>query len=68
MNPLRHEFTQNTANILEPEYGTIQDSLEFHYLYEMDLYHHVSNGAMYSEFYLRQVSMMHGYRLGFLAK
>nr|WKN38668.1 prolyl oligopeptidase family serine peptidase [Tunicatimonas sp. TK19036] len=45
MNPLRHEFTQNTANI--PEYGTIQDSLEFYYLYEMDPYHHVSDGVTY---------------------
>ena len=45
MNPLRHEFTNNTSNI--PEYGTIRDSLEFTYLLEMDPYHHIDKNSSY---------------------
>lgn len=45
MNPLRHEFTNNTSNI--PEYGTISDSLEFTYLLEMDPYHHIDQNSSY---------------------
>ena len=45
MNPLRHEFTQNTANV--PEYGTIRDSLEFQYLYSMDPYQQVVDNTQY---------------------
>jgi prolyl oligopeptidase len=45
MNPLRHEFTNNTSN--KPEYGTISDSLEFIYLHEMDPYHHIDQGISY---------------------
>lgn len=45
MNPLRHEFTKNSANI--PEYGTVKDSLEFQYLYNMDPYHHVEKNVPY---------------------
>ena len=45
MNPLRHEFTNNTSNI--PEYGTITDSLEFTYLLQMDPYHHIDQRLSY---------------------
>ena len=45
MNPLRHEFTNNTSNI--PEYGTITDSLEFTYLLEMDPYQHIDQNISY---------------------
>jgi prolyl oligopeptidase len=45
LNTVRHENSSNTANI--SEYGTVNDSLEFLYLYEMDTYHHIGDGVEY---------------------
>ena len=45
MNPLRFEYTMNTANV--PEFGTVKDSAEFTYLLEMDPYMNIVEGTSY---------------------
>jgi prolyl oligopeptidase len=39
INPLRMETSFNNTSITE--FGTVKDSLEFHYLLDMDTYHHI---------------------------
>jgi prolyl oligopeptidase len=45
LNPLRDETTSNTLSVAE--FGTIKDSLEFHYLNEMDVYQHIEENVNY---------------------
>ena len=45
MNPLRFEYTMNTANV--PEFGTVKDSAEASYLLEMDPYMHIQEDKEY---------------------
>ena len=45
LNTVRFEETPNTLQVVE--FGTVQDSLEFQYLYEMDAYHHVEDNTAY---------------------
>ncbi len=45
LNTLRHEQEVSKGNIAE--YGTIKDSTEFQYLYNMDVYHHIQKGIEY---------------------
>ena len=45
MNPLRFEYTMNTANV--PEFGTVKDSAEASYLLEMDPYMHLQEDKEY---------------------
>jgi prolyl oligopeptidase len=42
---IRFETSSNTINI--SEFGTVKDSLEFQYLYEMDTYRHIKKGIHY---------------------
>jgi len=44
LNTLRME---NSFNPQVNEFGTVKDSLEFQYLYEMDTYHHIYPGVNY---------------------
>lgn len=44
-NAIRMENSFNNTSITE--FGTVKDSLEFQYLYEMDAYHHVKRGIKY---------------------
>ncbi len=46
LNTLRLESTPNGANNAK-EFGTIEDSLEFEALKEMDAYHHIKQGEKY---------------------
>lgn len=48
LNIIRMENTGNTSNV--PEFGTVKDSLEFQYLYEMDVYHHIEKRVKYPAF------------------
>jgi prolyl oligopeptidase len=43
-NTLRIENTKSTS---VTEYGTVKDSIEFQYLYNMDVYHHIQEGVKY---------------------
>lgn len=45
LNMLNFENTHNTFGI--SEFGTNKDSLEYKYLYEMDVYHHIKKGVKY---------------------
>lgn len=45
-NALRYEFSDGGA-INSGEFGTLKDSLESRYLYEMDAVHHVKDGVKY---------------------
>ena len=45
-NTLRYEFSQGGAGN-SAEFGTIKDSLESRYLYEMDALYHVNNNVKY---------------------
>ena len=45
MNTVRFEETPNALQTVE--LGTVKDSLEFEYLYEMDAYHHVQDDTEY---------------------
>lgn len=45
LNTLRSENTSNSLNV--SEYGTVKDSLEFNYLLEMDVYHHIKENVKY---------------------
>jgi prolyl oligopeptidase len=42
---LRSENSRNTFGV--SEFGSVKDSLEFNYLYEMDVYHHIKKGIKY---------------------
>jgi len=46
INTLRMEFGVNGKNIAK-EFGTINDSIEIQYLYEMDSYQHIRKGTAY---------------------
>lgn len=48
LNTLRHEISSNNLNITE--YGTVNDSVECQYLYEMDTYHHIEDDEKYPSF------------------
>ena len=43
---MRYEFSDGGA-VNSGEFGTVKDSLESRYLYEMDAVHHVKDGAKY---------------------
>ena len=45
LNALRAEESANTLAVTE--FGTATDSLEFEYLYDMDVYHHITKGVRY---------------------
>jgi len=45
LNPVRMENSFNTSTVTE--YGTVKDSLEFQYLYNMDPYLHIREGITY---------------------
>jgi prolyl oligopeptidase len=45
LNTLRHEFSNNTGSATE--FGSVKDSLEFQYLYEMDTYSHIKDKVKY---------------------
>jgi prolyl oligopeptidase len=45
MNAIRMENTFNNSSVTE--FGTVKDSLEFQYLYNMDTYHHIFKGINY---------------------
>ena len=45
LNTFRIENTNNTFSV--SEFGTVKDSLEFKYLYEMDVYQHIKEGVLY---------------------
>ncbi len=49
LNIIRDEL-ESTGNTTE--FGTVQDSLEFKYLYEMDVYHHLQEDIEYPSLYL----------------
>jgi prolyl oligopeptidase len=40
---LENSFNNSTID----EFGTVKDSLEFQYLYNMDTYHHIKEGVKY---------------------
>ncbi len=50
-NTLRSEFAPNGKNLSE-EFGSVKDSLEYKYLYEMDAYQHLKKGVKYPAIYL----------------
>jgi prolyl oligopeptidase len=45
LNALRAEKSANTLTVTE--FGTTTDSIEFEYLYSMDVYHHITKGVQY---------------------
>jgi prolyl oligopeptidase len=45
LNTMRHEFSSN--NVSTSEFGSVYDSVEIRYLYEMDTYHHIQEGIKY---------------------
>ena len=45
LNMLNYENSQHTFGV--SEFGTNKDSLEYKYLYEMDVYHHIEKGITY---------------------
>jgi len=45
LNTLRSEISPN--NNITSEFGTVKDSVEFGYLYEMDTYHHIKDSVKY---------------------
>ena len=45
LNALRSETSANTLTVTE--FGTATDSSEFQYLYDMDVYHHITKGVRY---------------------
>ena len=45
LNMLNYENSKHTSGI--SEFGTNKDSLEYKYLYEMDVYHHIEKGITY---------------------
>lgn len=45
LNALRAEKSANTLTV--SEFGTTTDSIEFEYLYDMDVYHHIAKGVRY---------------------
>jgi prolyl oligopeptidase len=45
LNSLRYENTRNNFTI--PEFGTTKDSIEFNYLYAMDIYHNIKDDVQY---------------------
>jgi prolyl oligopeptidase len=45
LNAIRMENTFNNTSVTE--FGTVKDSLEFQYLYDMDTYHHIREGVSY---------------------
>ncbi|MES1181702.1 MAG: prolyl oligopeptidase family serine peptidase, partial [Flavobacterium sp.] len=49
LNALRSENSKNTFTVTE--FGTSKDSLEFQYLLEMDVYHHLKDGVKYPSVY-----------------
>jgi len=51
LNTLRREFGTN-GKYNTKEYGTINNSIEFEALYEMDAYHHIKNRVNYPAVYL----------------
>jgi prolyl oligopeptidase len=45
VNAMRSESSLNTLTVAE--FGTVKDSLESRYLYEMDVYHHIKKSVKY---------------------
>ena len=45
INTVRMENTISTSSIAE--FGTVKDSMEFQYLFNMDTYHHIQEGVSY---------------------
>jgi prolyl oligopeptidase len=45
LNSLRSENTSNSLSV--SEYGTVKDSLEFRYILDMDVYHHIKDKIKY---------------------
>ncbi len=50
LNPLRNEPNSKTSQI--NEYGTINDSIEFSGLFELDVYHNINDSIVYPSLYL----------------
>lgn len=51
LNSVRSEFGPNGKNSIK-EFGTVQDSVEFYALLEMDSYQHVKDGTKYPAVYI----------------
>lgn len=45
LNPVRFGESANSPNVTE--FGTVTDSLDFQYIYEMDPYHHIQENGRY---------------------